>query len=92
MASNDEVTDGHQEAFSYAAHRTSDGRVVWGVGGNHDPQITWESNSALLLRTRIPHTMRYQLIRCTLAGSCYRVGPSTSDRLGVIIPATRRNS
>ena len=66
---------------------------MWGVGGNQDPQITWESDSALLLRTRIAGTtMRYQLIRCTLAGSCYRVGPSTSDRLGVIIPASRRNS
>ena len=92
VAGNNEVTDGHEEASSYQAHRTSDGRVIWGLGGSQDPQMTWESNSALLLRTRIPHTMRYQLIRCYLSASCYRVGPSTSDRRGVIIPAFRRNS
>lgn len=92
LAGNSEVTDGHHEAGSYHVHRTSDGRVIWGLGGGQDPQMTWESNSALLLRTRIPQTMRYQLIRCYLSGSCYRVGPSTSDRRGVIIPAFRRNS
>jgi hypothetical protein len=92
VAGNNEVTDGHEEATSYLVRRTSDGQGVWGLSGAQDPQITWESDSALLLRTRIPHTMRYQLIRCYLSASCYRVGPSTSDRRGVIIPASRRTS
>jgi hypothetical protein len=92
VAGNNEVTDDHIEASSYQVHRTSDGRVVFGVQGNHPPQLTWETDTALLLRTRVGETMRYQLIRCNLTGSCSRVGPSTTDRRGVIIPAHRRNS
>ena len=92
VAGNNEVVDDSFEASSYEVYRTSDGALVLGVQGNQDPQITWETNSALLLRTRIEDTSTYQLIRCNLSGSCSRVGPSTSDRRGVIIPATRRNS
>ena len=80
------------ETETYAVYRASDGGRVLSVYGNHPPQITWETNSALLLLTRIGDTASYQLIRCTLSGSCSKVGPSTSDRRGVIIPAFRRNS
>jgi hypothetical protein len=90
LAGNNEVVE--DEAESYQVHRTSDGSVVFRVQGHHPPQITWENNSTLLLRTRIDGTRTYQLIRCTLAGSCYRVGPSTTDVRGAIIPAHRRNS
>jgi len=92
VAGNNEVTDDFDEATSYQVNRTSDGQVVFGVQGNHPPQITWETDTTLLLRTRVSELGNYQLIRCTLTGSCSRVGPSTSDRRGVIIPAHRRNS
>ena len=92
VAGNNEVTDERTEASSYLVHRSSDGSHLLSVMGNQDPQVTWESDSALLLRTRVAGTSTYQLIRCTLAGSCQRVGPATTDRRGVIIPASRRNS
>jgi len=93
VAGNNEVTDDFgREASHYLVYRTSDGAHLLSVIGNQDPQITWESDSALLLRTRIEGTTTYQLIRCTLAGACERVGPTSTSRHGTIIPATRRNS
>jgi hypothetical protein len=91
VAGTSEVNEG-DEAQTYHVHRTSDGGSVWGIQVQAPPQITWETNSTLLLRTHIWNTTRYQLIRCTLSGSCSKVGPSTTDRRGSIIPATRRNS
>ncbi len=91
VAANNEVVDGTDEASAYMVLRASDGADLLTVLGAQHPQITWETNSSLLLRTR-NDTGAYQLIRCTLAGSCERVGPSTTSRHGVIIPATRRNS
>ncbi len=82
------------EAATYTVHRTSDGAARLRLHGKFPPQVTWESDSALLLRTRTgaDSARRYQLIRCTLAGVCQKVGPSTTERDGSIIPATRRNS
>lgn len=91
VAGNSEVNEG-DEAQTYHVHRTSDGGSVWGIQVQAAPQMTWETNSTLLLRTHIWDTSRYQLIRCTLSGSCSKVGPSTTDRRGSIIPASRRNS
>jgi hypothetical protein len=82
------------ESSEYTVRRTADGAVVLRLHGKFPPQFTWESNSAVLLRTRtgLDSARRYQLIRCTLAGVCQKVGPPTGDRDGAIIPATRRNS
>jgi hypothetical protein len=91
VAGSGEVNEG-DEAQTYHVHRTSDGGSVWGIQVQAPPQMTWETNSTLLLRTHIWDTLRYQLIRCTLSGSCSKVGPSTTDRRGSIIPASRRNS
>ena len=91
VAGNGEVNEGN-EALSYHVHRTSDGEDVLNLRLQAVPQITWETNSTLLLATHIWDTSRYQLIRCTLSGSCSRVGPSSPDPQGAIIPATRRNS
>jgi hypothetical protein len=92
VAGTSEVNEG-DEAQTYHVHRASNGASVWGIQVQAAPQITWETNSMLLLRTRIWDTLRYQLIRCTLSGSsCSKVGPSTTDLRGSIIPASRRNS
>jgi hypothetical protein len=93
LAGNNEVTDDANEASAYVVYRTSDGAHLLSVIGNQPPRVVWETDSALLMRTRIEGTSRtYQLIRCTLSGSCSRVGPSTNYVRGGLIPATRRNS
>jgi hypothetical protein len=84
--------DNEEEANAYIVHRASDGARLLSVWGNQIVRIEWETNSALLMRTRIKGTRTYQLIRCTLSGSCSRVGPSTRYYHGGIIPVTRRNS
>lgn len=82
------------ESTEYTVARTADGAVALRLHGKFPSQFIWESNSAVLLSTRtgLDSARRYQLIRCTLAGVCQKVGPSTSERDGSIIPATRRNS
>ena len=84
--------DNEEEANAYIVHRASDGAHLLSVWGNQIVRIEWETSSALLMRTRIEGTRTYQLIRCTLSGSCSRVGPSTRYYHGGIIPVTRRNS
>jgi len=91
IAGNNEVTD-NSESSAYLVYRTSDGARLLSVLVPGHPQITWESNSALLMATRVGETGRHQLIRCTLAGACSRVGPESTSRYGAVIPATRRNS
>lgn len=95
VAGTNEVTDqgsGIVGATNYLVHRASDGESVFRVTGEFVPQITWESDTALLLRTYVEEDGNHQLIRCTLGGSCQRVGPPSASQDGVIIPATRRNS
>ena len=84
--------DNEEEVNAYVVHRASDGAYLLGVWGSLPPRVEWETSSALLMRTRIKGTRTYQLIRCTLSGSCSRVGPSTRYYHGGIIPVTRRNS
>ena len=94
VVSLDELTVDRGESSKYTVHSTADGAVALTINGNFPAQVSWETDSSLLLRTRIegsdPDT--YQLIRCTLAGVCEKVGPSTTELDGAIIPATRRNS
>jgi hypothetical protein len=78
---------------TYLVFRASDGGVQLAIHNRTPPQATWETDSRLLLRTVVPGTQStFQLIRCTLAGNCSRVGPRTGEVDGSIIPATRRNS
>ncbi len=90
----DKLTFERGESTKYTVFRASDGAALLRINGNFPAQVSWETDSSLLLRTRIegsdPDT--YQLIRCTLAGVCTKVGPSTTELAGSIIPATRRNS
>ena len=88
----DKLTQERGESSRYTVFNSANGTALLTINGNLPAQISWETDSTLLLRTRIEGTETYQLIRCTLAGVCQKVGPSTTDLYGSIIPATRRNS
>ena len=96
IVGNDERTDrdGGFGSSAYLVFRASDGALLLVVRNQSPSQATWETNSRVLLRTHLPDSSptTYQLIRCTLSGSCSRVGPRTTEVDGAIIPATRRNS
>ncbi len=91
---NNEETDREQGygSSSYLINRADNGLLLLSIGNIVDPWATWESDSALLLRSAYGSgsARRYQLIRCRLSGACSRIGaPSTTPALS-IIPATRR--
>lgn len=96
LVGNDERTDRISGfgSSSYLVYRASDGTLLLAVRNESPSQATWETDSRVLLRTHLPGSSprTYQLIRCTLSGSCSRVGPRTTEVDGAIIPATRRNS
>jgi hypothetical protein len=96
IVGNNERTEGDGEISStaYLVHRASDGAQLLVVLNESPSQATWETDNRVLLRTKLPESSprTYQLIRCTLSGSCSRVGPRTTEVDGAIIPATRRNS
>ena len=96
IVGNDERTeqDGGFASSVYLVNRASDGAQLLAVFNQSPSQATWETNNRILLRTKLTDSSppTYQLIRCTLSGSCSRVGPRTTEVDGAIIPATRRNS
>jgi len=93
IAGNNEVTeDNGGESSAYLVYRASDGASVLNVLVPGYPQITWETNSTVLMVARVDETPTYQLIRCTLTGTCDKVGPTSASKYAAIIPATRRNS
>jgi hypothetical protein len=96
IVGNDERTErlGGYGSSAYLVYRASNGTLLLAVLNESPSQATWETNSRVLLRTHLPASSpsTYQLIRCTLSGSCSRVGPRTTEVDGAIIPATRRNS
>lgn len=93
-----DMSDDNGEAPGIGVFDPATGKnFPFNVRGNFPPQMTWESDTAVLLRTRletpdVDDPKIYQLIRCTLSGVCTKVGPSTPEIDGSIIPATRRNS
>ena len=96
IVGNDERTDrdGGFGSSAYLVYRASDGALLLVVRNESPWQATWETDSRVLLRTHLPGSSpsTSQLVRCTLSGSCSRVGPPTTEVDGAIIPATRRNS
>jgi hypothetical protein len=83
---------GQDQTDSYIVQRASDGAGILAVLVPAHADINWETNSTLLMATRIGETPNYQLIRCNVAGSCQKVGPTSTSKYGALIPATRRNS
>ena len=100
IVSKDQPSDDERDSHTYRVYRASDGALQLAVHNATLPRASWETDSRLLLLTRLPGTEgTYQLIRCTLAGNCSRVGPRSTgsfyndpDSRAAIIPATRRNS
>jgi hypothetical protein len=89
IAGTGEVIADTEDTYHFIVHDASDGALLLTVNVEGVPQITWDTNSALLIMTK---SDGYQLIRCTLVGVCQRVGPSSPSRYGPYVVADRRNS
>jgi hypothetical protein len=94
IAGTGEVPDGTAETQVFLVQRAATGASLLTVLVPGVPQMVWENNSTLLIMTRVDDESprRYQLIRCTLSGSCSRVGGVSSTKYGPYVLADRRNS
>ena len=76
--------------------RKADGTAVLGVSVEGPPTPVWETNSTLLIPTYQGSTVNggpgFQIIRCTLTGTCQRVGPSAASKYAGYVLADRSPS
>lgn len=92
IAGTAEVYAGTDLTEVFLVKRATDGATLLGVVVLGVPQITWETNSTVLIMARPGDFTHFQLIRCTLTGACQRVGPLWPTKYGPYIVADRRNS
>lgn len=90
VAGTGDVTLGTDFTENFVVYRASDGAHRLSVNVVGVPQITWESNSTLLIMTGAFDG--FQLIRCSLTGACQRVGPLSKTKYRPYVIADRRNS
>ena len=91
VAGTGAMTLGEDYTESFSVHTASDGAHRLSVIVEGVPQITWESNSSLLIMTGTAQD-GFRLIRCSLTGVCQRVGPLSPTKYGPYVIADRRNS
>ena len=92
LAATGEVLRGTPDVEIYHVVQASDGVELLTVRVLGYPQITWEDDAHVLIRTGDSGSTFHQLIRCTLAGVCERVGGTSTSPFGPYVLATRRNS
>lgn len=80
-------TDGTDDGF--IVRRASDGDATLVVYIPARARITWENNTTVLFPTWYEYG-DFQMVRCTIAGDCERVGPASKYHAYVV--ATRRSN
>ncbi len=76
----------------FIVRRASDGQLVLVVRIPAPARIAWENNTTVLFPTDYESRHEPQLVRCTLAGECQRVGPVGRQSDAHIVVATRRSN
>ncbi len=90
VAGSFEIVSGNTDN-GFIVRRASDGASELIVYIPAPARITWENDTTVLFPTNYDYGGDYQLVRCTLAGVCQRVGPVTSQANQYVV-ATRRSN
>ena len=91
IAGSFEIVSGSTDN-GFVVRRASDGAAELVVYIPAPAKITWEDNTTVLFPTDYDFGDQLQLVRCTLAGECQRVGPATNGAAKLYVVATRRSN
>lgn len=91
IAGSFEIVSGNTDN-GFIVRRASDGASTLVVYIPARAKITWEDNNTVLFPTNYDFGNEVQLVRCTLAGDCQRVGPATTSYAMLYVVATRRSN
>ena len=93
IAGTGEIEEPPMTTGSHVVRRASDGETVLTVIEYGPARITWESDSSvLILAMGSGVSQPFQWIRCSLTGTCQRVGRESASLYDPLVLATRRNA